>query len=71
MRQTLRGTIYLRPGRDVWMATCSDPSVYLAFGTATIPTPFGPSTPVDTVIDTVQRLNPGALVRAGRGSVAA
>lgn len=47
---------------DGWMLKSNDPQVRELFGTDTLPTPFLASVPASLVLDTIERLNPGAIV---------
>jgi hypothetical protein len=60
-------TITLYRTESGWVARDNDPAVRRLFGTDTLPTPFPPSVPAETVRNQVARLNPDTVVRLSGG----
>jgi len=46
----------------VWLVKTDDPKVMELFGTDTLPAPFSDSTPWETVLSTIRKLNPNNVV---------
>ena len=66
--ETESAVITLTRQGGVWTARNDGPetaNIIELFGTATLPTPFRDTVPATTVLERIQRLNPGATVRIG------